>query len=473
MSEYQLIIDGEKASTTHFFDVLNPATEEVVAPCPQADAEQLEQAVAAAKRAFRSWSREPHQVRKQKLMQLADLLEENSEELARIVTLESGKPLSGFGGVGSLFEVGGAVAWCRATAELELPIEVIQDNEEARVEVHRKPLGVVGSITPWNFPLMIAVWHVIPALLTGNTVVIKPSEYTPLSTLKLVELANSVLPPGVLNVVAGDGSLGAQMSNHPDIQKIVFTGSSPTGKRIMESASGNLKRLTLELGGNDAAIVLPDINVGEVAPKLFGVAMINSGQVCAAVKRLYVHEDIYDEMCAALSGIAAGVTMGNGLEQVDFGPVQNRAQLEKVCELAQSVETQGGRFLTGGEPSESRGYFFPITLVADLDNGSRLVDEEPFGPILPIIKYRDIDEVIERANDSPNGLGGSVWSGDPEVAAELAGRLECGTVWINNHAMVQPNAPFGGVKESGVGVEFGSYGLEEYTSIQTVIKSKG
>lgn len=473
MSEYQLTIDGQAAPTQAGFDVLNPATEEVVAVCPQAHEAELEWAVAAAKLAFKRWSREPHEVRKQKILQLADLLEEHTEELARILTLESGKPLSGFGGVGSMFETGGAVAWCRATASMELPVEIIQDNDEARVEVHRKPLGVVGSITPWNFPLMIAIWHVIPALLTGNTVVIKPSEYTPLATLKFVELANQVLPPGVLNAVAGDGSLGAMMSGHPDIQKIVFTGSSPTGKRIMQSASVNLKRLTLELGGNDAAIVLPDVDVNEVAPRLFGVALINSGQVCAAAKRLYVHEDIYDELCAAMTGIANSVTMGNGLEQVDFGPVQNRAQLDKVCELAESAKQQGGRILTGGEAAPGKGYFFPITLVADLDNGSRLVDEEPFGPILPIIKYSNIDEVIERANDSPNGLGGSIWSGDPDKATELAGRLECGTVWINNHAMVQPNAPFGGVKESGMGVEFGSYGLEEYTSIQTVIRNKG
>jgi acyl-CoA reductase-like NAD-dependent aldehyde dehydrogenase len=470
--EYHLTIDGQKVLTPNSFDVLNPATEELVARCPQADASHLEAGVVAAKRAFNGWSQESHAARQQKIMEIAALLEGNTEELARLLTLETGKPISGFGGFGSLFEVGGAVAWCRATASLDLPVEIIQDDSSARVEVHRKPLGVVGSITPWNVPLLIGIWHVMPALLAGNTVVIKPSEYTPLSTLKFVELANRVLPPGVLNVVTGDGSLGGLLSSHQDIKKIVFTGSTSTGKKIMQTAAGNLKRLTLELGGNDAAIVLPDVNVDEVAPKLFGSVFINSGQVCAAIKRMYVHEDIYDAICAALSTIAQTVTLGNGLEEVDFGPVQNKAQLDRVCELADVARAEGGRFLTGGAPLTGKGYFFPLTLVADLKNGSRLVDEEPFGPIVPIIKYSDIDEVIAWANDSNQGLGGSIWTQDTEKAAALSNRLECGTVWINDHGAVQPNAPFGGVKDSGVGVEFGLDGLKEYTSIQTVIERK-
>ena len=472
MDKIQLTINGTEAITENTFEVLNPATEELAAACPQADAKMLEQAIGSANQAFPGWSGLTHADRKARMLLIADLLEEHMEELAGILTLESGKPLNGFGGVGSMFEVGGAIEWCRVTAEIELPVEVVQDNDDARVEVHHKPLGVVASITPWNFPLMIALWHIIPALLTGNTVVVKPSEYTPLATLKFVELANTVLPPGVLNSVAGDGSLGAQMSSHRDVQKIAFTGSSQTGKKIMQSAAGNLKRLTLELGGNDAAIVLPDVDANDVAPKLVGVSLINSGQVCAAAKRLYVHADIYDEVCAAMVQVAESTTMGNGMEEVDFGPIQNKAQFDKVCELAEAARREGGRFLTGGAPLAGMGYFFPPTLVADLDNGSRLVDEEPFGPIVPIIKYSDVDEVIARANNSSAGLGGSIWSNDIAKAEELAQRLQCGTVWINNHAMVQPNAPFGGVKESGMGVAFGSHGLEEFTSIQTVIRNK-
>jgi acyl-CoA reductase-like NAD-dependent aldehyde dehydrogenase len=253
------------------------------------------------------------------------------------------------------------------------------------------------------------------------------------------------------------------------INKIVFTGSTPTGKHIMKNAADNLKRLTLELGGNDAAIVLPDVDPKAVAPGLFGTAFINSGQTCAALKRLYVHEDIYEDICSSMAEIAQSVTLGNGMDEgVDYGPVQNREQFDLVCELAADAKAAGGRFLTGGEPLPGKGYFFPLTLVADLTNGSRLVDEEPFGPILPIIKYSDVEEAIRLANDNPNGLGGSVWTRDIEQAKQIAARLECGTVWINNHAMVQPNMPFGGVKDSGMGVEFGIDGLKEYTHIQAV-----
>lgn len=472
MSDYHMIIDGEKVSSDKSFDVINPATEEVLASCPAADADQLNAAVAAASRAFESWSKQDDAVHAQALRDIADKLEAHSEELALLLTQEQGKPQGGFAGLGAHFEMGGVLAWCRYTAELSLPVDVVQDNDEARIEVHRRPLGVVGSITPWNYPLLIAIWHAMPAIRTGNTVVLKPSEYTPLTTLRAAELINEVLPKGVFNVVTGDGSLGANISSHPDIRKIVFTGSSPTGKKIMQSASGNLKRLTLELGGNDAAIVLPDTDVQAAAGKIFATAMINNGQTCAALKRLYVHEDIYDDMCNALAAIASSVKTGNGMEDVDFGPVQNKAQFEKVCELAADAKASGARFLTGGEAMEGKGYFFPVTIVADVDDGQRLVDEEPFGPILPVIKFSDVEDALQRANNSSNGLGGSVWSADIEKAQALASRLECGTAWVNNHAMIQPDAPFGGVKESGFGVEFGRYGLEEYTSIQTMQISK-
>jgi len=472
MSDFQLTIDGKSVNTAESFAVINPATEGVVAQCPKADANDLNNAVAAAKKAFPSWSLTADSERQRMVHAIGEALEAHSEELCKLLIQEQGKPMGGFAGLGAGFEMGGTVAWCHATADLDLPVDVIQDNDEARIEVHRKPLGVVGSITPWNYPLLIAIWHTMPALRSGNTVVIKPSEYTPLTTLRAAEIIDEILPPGVFNVVAGDGSLGAQMSSHPDINKIVFTGSTPTGKKIMQSASGNLKRLTLELGGNDAAIVLADTDVAAAAPKIFATAMINNGQTCAALKRLYVHEDIYEEMCQALAAIANSVTTGDGSGDVDFGPIQNKAQFEKVCQLAKEAKDSGARFLTGGEAPDDPGYFFPVTIVADIDDSTRLVQEEPFGPILPILKFTDTEEVLQRANDSSNGLGGSVWSSDIEVATQLASRLECGTAWVNNHAMIQPDAPFGGVKESGFGVEFGRYGLEEYTSIQTLQISK-
>lgn len=473
MTDYGLTINGDRVMTAESFEVINPATEEPVAKCPLANAEHLEQAVKAAREAFAYWSQVSNEARKSAVLEIADLLEKHSAELAGIITEEQGKPLGGFAGMGSEFEISGAVAWCRSTAELELPVEVIQDDETVRVELHRKPLGVVGSITPWNWPLLIAIWHVIPAIRSGNTVVIKPSSYTPLSTLRFVELANQVLPPGVLNIVTGEGEMGRLITGHPDINKIVFTGSTATGKNIMQNAAGNLKRLTLELGGNDAAIVLPNIDVKAIAPGIFGSAFVNSGQTCAALKRLYVHESIYDQLCEELKAITESVILGNGLKEgVDFGPVQNLAQLKIVEELAEDARAQGARFLTGGERPEGVGYFYPLTLVADVSDGTRLVDEEPFGPILPIIKYSDVDEVIARANNNPNGLGGSVWSSDIEQATKFANRLECGTAWINNHAAVQPNVPFGGVKESGFGVEFATQGLEEYTAIQSVFIPK-
>lgn len=468
MTDYKLIIDGKKVATAETFPVLNPATEEVIAQCPKATPEHVDQAVAAARRAFPSWSATPDAERSRIVHAIADALEAHSEELSKLLTLEQGKPGVGFAGMGAAFEIGGTMAWAHATADLELPVEVIQDNEEARIEVHRKPLGVIGSITPWNFPLMIAIWHTMPALRSGNTVVIKPSEYTPLTTLRAAEIINELVPPGVFNIVTGDGSLGAALSSHPDINKMVFTGSTATGKKIMQSAAGNLKRITLELGGNDAAIVLPDTDVAAAAPKIFATALFNNGQTCAALKRLYVHEDIYDEMCEALAAIARSVKTGDGSGEVDFGPIQNKAQFDKVCTIAREAKASGARFLTGGEPVEGAGYFFPVTIVADIADDTRLVAEEPFGPILPILKFTDVEDALRRANDSNNGLGGSVWSGDTQRASELASRLECGTAWVNAHAMIQPNMPFGGVKESGLGVEFGRYGLEEYTNIQSL-----
>jgi acyl-CoA reductase-like NAD-dependent aldehyde dehydrogenase len=365
--------------------------------------------------------------------------------------------------------VGITAAWLRATAATDLPTEVLSEDEHKRVELRHKPLGVVGAITPWNFPLVLSIWKVGPALATGNTMVLKPSPYTPLTVLKWGELMRDLLPPGVLNVVSGGDDLGRWMTEHPEIRKISFTGSGPTGKKIMASASGNLKRLTLELGGNDAAIVRGDVDVAEIVEPIFAMAFQNSGQVCGAIKRLYVHEDVYEPMCQALAEKAASVKVGPGSEPgVDYGPVQNRMQFEKICELAKSAREDGGRFLTGGEPTPGPGYFFPITLVADVTDGHRIVDEEPFGPILPIIRFSDDEDVLKRANDTEFGLGGSVWSADLERATDMAARLEVGSAWVNQHFDLSPMVPFGGVKESGMGCENGPQGMAEFTSRQVL-----
>lgn len=469
MREFNLIINGNSVGTADYFDVINPADKSIIARCPKASVEQLNDAVAAAKAAFPAWSALTYEQRRDHLMQLADAVEDHGEELMTLLTKEQGKPTKGFADLGAGFEFGGTLAWIRATASMDLEPETIQDNDIARIELHRKPLGVVGSITPWNYPLLIGIWHIIPALLTGNTVVMKPSEMTPLTVLRFGEIAKDILPDGVLNVVTGEGDIGAAMTSHKDIQKIVFTGSTPTGKAIMKSAADNLTRLTLELGGNDAGIVLADADIAACAPKIFATSFINNGQTCAALKRLYVHESVHDELCEALTNMAKSMKTGNGFdEDTDFGPLQNQKQLDIVKALAEDAKDRGANFLCGGEVTDESGYFYPITLVSNINDGARLVDEEQFGPILPIIKFSNVEEAIASANRLQVGLGGSVWSQDIKEAQSIASRLECGTVWINNHAMVQPDAPFGGVKDSGFGVEFGEAGLKEFTFIQTV-----
>jgi acyl-CoA reductase-like NAD-dependent aldehyde dehydrogenase len=465
VQKYPIVVGGKSIHTSDHFEVRNPATGEGVGLAPKASRAQLDDAIAAANAAFPSWSKLPDAERKNVCRAVTKKIGEHAEELARLLTMEQGKPLNG---LGSRFELGGTQAWAGYTAELDIPVKVLQDNNEGRVELHRKPVGVVGSITPWNFPLMIAIWHIIPAIRTGNTVVNKPSPYTPLSTLRMIELMQQVLPPGVVSCVAGDDSLGAAMSEHEHVQKIAFTGSGATGRKVMSAAATTLKRLTLELGGNDAGIVLPDVDPRQIAEGLFWGAFINNGQTCAALKRLYVHEDVYDEVCDSLTGFARKVPVGDGLDEKNvLGPVQNSMQHGKVSRLVRAAKDAGGRVLLGGEEPDD-GLFFPLTLIADLDNGNPLVDEEQFGPALPIIRYSNLDDAIAKANDNPNGLGGSIWSKDVRKARDLALQLECGTAWVNKHGAVQPNAPFGGVKASGFGVEFGEEGLLENTNVQTV-----
>lgn len=454
-------IGGERS-----FSVLNPATGMETGRAPNMGLAELDAAVAAAKAAFPAWSSRSDEELQAACAAVTARIEAHAEELAHLLTLEQGKPLNG---LGSRWEMGGTVAWAGYTTGLSLSTKVLQDNSDGRVELHRKPLGVVGSITPWNFPVMIAIWHVMPALRTGNTVVIKPSPLTPLATLRLVEIMNEVLPSGVLNIVTGDDrefNIGAAMSAHPDIRKIVFTGSCATGQKVMRAAAETMKRLTLELGGNDAGIVLPDADPQAIAEGLFWGAFINNGQTCAAMKRLYVHESIHDAVCEALVAYARNIPVGDGMDEMSvLGPVQNQTQFEKLSRLVKDAKKRG-KVLLGGEPG--KGLFFPPTIVAGLSNGDPLVDEEQFGPALPIIRYKTVDEAIALANDSANGLGGSVWSSDIAAARTVASRLQCGSVWINKHGAIQPNAPFGGVKASGFGVEFAEEGLQEYTDIQVV-----
>ena len=458
----ELIINGKGVAAGAHFDVMNPATGEAFAQCPVATIEQLDAAVAAARAALPGWAATPDGERKAAVNRMADIIEQNAAALAELVTLEQGKPL---GGLGSHWELGGTVAWARHTASLEMPVETLADG----VTLHRKPIGVVGSITPWNFPVMIAIWHIMPAIRAGNTVVLKPSPNTPIATLRLGELLQAALPPGVLNVIAGQNDIGQAMSDHPGIDKIVFTGSTATGRKIMTSAAGSLKRLTLELGGNDAGIVLPDVDVAAIIEPLFWSAFINNGQTCACLKRLYVHESVYDAVCDGLTAYAAIIKVGDGLAaDSQLGAIQNRMQHDRVAGLVDAARGDVARLLCGGEAGEGPGLFYPVTLLADARDGMAIVDEEQFGPALPIIRYSDLDDAIARANDNPNGLGGSVWSSDAALARTVASRLECGSVWINNHGAIRPDAPFGGIKQSGIGVEFGDLGLAEMTTVQVI-----
>jgi acyl-CoA reductase-like NAD-dependent aldehyde dehydrogenase len=466
MTDVHMTINGKAAAGKGTFDVINPATGSVYATCPQGSVELLDEAVAAARAAFPAWAALPDAERVAKLNKIADLLEEHQHELAEIITKEQGKS---FNGPGSRFEVGGAAAWTRVTAGLALPVEVIQDNEQGRVELHRRPVGVVGCITPWNWPLIIASWHIMPALRVGCTVVIKPSPFTPLATLRMIELINDVLPPGVVNAVTGDADVGNRMTSHPGIDKIVFTGSIATGKHVMKNAADSLKRLTLELGGNDAGVVLPNTDVKSKIEGLFWGCFINGGQTCAALKRLYVHEDQYEDVCKQLVDYIAGVKVGDGMEKdTVIGPLSNKMQFDKVTELVDDARAAGARILCGGKPSDGPGYFYPLTVIADATDDMRIVREEQFGTVIPVLKYKTVEEAIARANSLDVGLGGSVWGDDKAEAARFAQQLECGTAWVNQHGALNPMAPFGGVKSSGIGAQFNVDGLREYTTAQVV-----
>ncbi|MGQ1798960.1 aldehyde dehydrogenase family protein [Kocuria oceani] len=441
-------------------EIFDPATGELVGRAPESTVEDLDGALDRARRKQPEWAAVPDAERSALMLRAADAVEANAAALAELLSREQGKPVQN--GPNALFEVGGAVAWLRATAALPLEPETLFDDESGRAVLSYEPIGVVGAISPWNWPMMISVWQLAPALRMGNTVVAKPSEYTPLSVLGLAHVLNQVLPEGVLTVVAGGREVGEALSKHPGVDKLMFTGSTATGKAIMRSAADSLTRLTLELGGNDAGIVLPDADPEAIAEGLFWGAFINTGQTCAALKRLYVHEDVHDAVCEALTRVAAAMPMGQGRDERNvLGPLQNRAQFEIVADLVEQARAGGGRVLIGGEPAaEQPGYFYPTTLVADVDDDNPLVTEEQFGPALPIVKYSSVDEAVRMANRLDVGLGASVWGSDPDRAREVAARLQAGTVWINKHGTVDPRMPFGGIKSSGFGLEFGVEGLK-------------
>ena len=409
-NDYRMLIGGELVNGSATLDVVNPANEEVVASVPDATREDLDKAIDAARTAFPSWAATPIAERKAKLAALGQAIMANADPLMRLLTREQGKPHAEAQG-----EVMGAGYWLMAASALDLPVTVNEDSDDRYSETRHVPLGVVGAIAPWNFPMILAMFKVGPALLAGNTMVLKPSPFTPLSTLKFGELAAELLPAGVLNIVTGGDDLGPWMTSHPGFDKISFTGSTATGKRVMQSAAPTLKRVTLELGGNDAAIVMPDVDVEKVAEELFWSAFRNNGQICIATKRMYVHQDIYDQLRDALVAYAKTVKVGDGSEQgTQIGPINNKQQYARVLELIQDAKDKGYKFLVGGEKAEVPGYFIPVTILDNPPEDARIVQEEQFGPVLPLIKFDDYSDVIARANATDYGLWGSVWGSDED-----------------------------------------------------------
>lgn len=469
VTQYKNLINGQMVSTSEMLDVVNPANEEVIGQVPASGEAELNQAVAAARAAFPAWSKKPIEERRAVVQAISATIKGNLDELFRLLTAEQGKPHAQAQG-----EIMGASLMAGAQSTLDLDDEINEDTDERLSRTRRVPVGVVGGIVPWNFPVMMAVQKIAPALLSGCTIVLKPSPFTPLATLRLAELIKDVAPAGVVNIITGEDSLGPMITAHPDIDKITFTGSTATGKKIMEGASKDLKRITLELGGNDASIVLPDANVEKVAEQLFWSSFTNAGQICVAAKRIYIHEDIYDELSTAIAEYAKNVKVGDGAQQgTAVGPIQNKKQYDRVLELVQDAKDNGYKFLVGGDHDpDVPGYYMPITILDNPPEDARIVAEEQFGPVMPLMKFSTEEEVIRRANDSEYGLAGAVWTADPDKGVEIAEQLETGTVWVNEFLHLSPFAPFGGHKQSGFGAEYGKEGLLEFTYPQVITVKK-
>ncbi len=454
----QMTIAGADAPGSEWRTVWNPCAETAIATYPEADRSHLDRAVAAAKAAFPAWSAQSWQSRRDCLERFARAIEGAQRDMAIVLACESGRPL-----IWAWREINFAVHYLRILAAFDLPPRDLS-RPGLRAEIKRRAIGVVGAIAPWNAPVVLAIAKIANALLVGDTMVLRPSPFTPLTALQLGQLGRGIFPDGVFNVITGSAAIGAAMTSHPDVGKISFTGSTATGKAIAAAAAPTLKRLTLELGGNDAAIVLPDADVAAVAATVYGTALVNCGHFCAAIKRLYVHDAIYDEVCEAIIGLSEQTVMGASFDPaVRMGPLQNRPQFERVWDLFDDAVRHGGRVLTGGKRHDGAGLFIPPTLVGELAPEVRLVREEQFGPVLPVIRFTDVNTAVRLANDSSYGLGGSIWTRDIEYGILLAEQLEVGTGWVNQHGAFTAALPMPFAKESGVGIDYAEYGLAEHT----------
>lgn len=465
--DFTMTVANEAVTTATTLAIVNPHTGEAFAQAPDAGAAELDHAIAAARRAQLAWRATPLAVRCQAVQKLADALESHAGDFAKLLTREQGKV-----NVEAAGEIASCIRWLRETARHALDDAELADGAIAAtgVTTQRVPLGIVAAIAPWNFPLLLGIWKVAPALVTGNTMVLKPSPFTPLTSLKFGELARGILPAGVLNVISGGDALGPLVTSHPGFDKIAFTGSTATGRAVLRSASAHLTRVTLELGGNDPAIVMPDVDLDVVVPRLFSAAFRNAGQFCVAAKRMYVHRSIYAAFRERFVAFAKSRVVGDGSDPATHvGPVQNAVQFRRLRTLIDDCATEGCTFALGGPFEPGPGYHVPLTILDNPPDTARAVAEEAFGPILPLLAFDAVDEVVERANATEYGLAASIWCRDPVAASAIASRLAAGTVWINTVHDLSPMRPFAGHKQSGFGVENGRDGLHEYTAPRVVV----
>lgn len=464
---YQMLINGKLHAGSSALAVINPALETAFAEAPLADRALVETALDAGVRAFPAWSALRFDERGDYMRKWADAIEARMVEFGRLLTQEQGKPLDQ-----AMYEMGGTVACLRYYAGQSLSDRLVREDEATRVIEHRTPLGLVAGITPWNFPMMLLMLKIGPALITGNTIIAKPAPTTPLTTMLLGQLAAEIFPAGVFQTLLTGNELASLLTTDPRVACVSFTGSTPTGRKVYAAGADTLKRFTLELGGNDAAIVLDDVDAASVAQGIYNAATLNAGQVCMAAKRIYAPRAIHDELVDALGALADAAIVGDGLDQgTQVGPIQNELQYQKLIGFYNEAAAKG-RIAGGQGILDRKGYFVHPTIVADMPDDSRLVREEQFGPILPVLPYDTLDEALQRANDSIYGLAGSVWTSDPQRGEEVARRLDTGTTWVNRHMDLPFDVEFGGCKQSGIGRQQGIQGLEDLTQPKIVNVNK-